>query len=141
MPTTPQEWQIQSNMDKGFDRETAEALAWLNDNGGRTLRSLKQDAKPVKKQTAVAAATAEARRTAKRAIGAHPGLTFKSEQTAHGATLAPMVRVTITYPQDDRMILAPRESWTAPLADAIAQLPGYDSMCWNSCSITYLRTL
>jgi hypothetical protein len=35
--TPAQEWQIEHYMSKGFDRETAEALTFLNDNGTRSI--------------------------------------------------------------------------------------------------------
>lgn len=35
-----QAWAVRQFMDKGFDRETAEALAFLNGHGQRSLRSL-----------------------------------------------------------------------------------------------------
>lgn len=96
---------------------------------GRTVKS-SRPARP----TTVASATADARKLVNRHLADVRGVTIDSAKTAHTVTLAPLVRTSITFPELDREA-------TRKLADAIASLPGYHSMAWNTCGISFVRSI
>lgn len=92
---------------------------------GRTVKSSKAQRSPI------AAATADARRIAKRHLGDSPIISSKLVAATDGT-----VRMGTTIMFSERHV-----STTKALADAIAALPGYHSMCWNIVSISYLRDI
>lgn len=94
---------------------------------GRTVKSSKARKSPI------AEATATGRRLAKRHL---PESARPMVESVHCACSDGVVRMktTITFAGVDR------ESSRA-LADAVTELSGYHSMCWNEVSISYLTTL
>jgi hypothetical protein len=95
---------------------------------GRTVKTRKPQT------TAIATATADARRLIARHLPSTVGVTVRSVQTADPATLAPLVRTTITFGQKV-------QPCHVELGGAITYLPGYVSAINDDCSITYLRAI
>lgn len=94
---------------------------------GRTVKSSAKQVSPI------AAATATGRRLAKRHLPAHARPIISSKKVA-GADGVVRMKTEILFAD------LPVEM-TKPLADAVAQLPGYSSMCWNLVSVSYLINL
>lgn len=87
----------------------------------------------IKQKSPIAAATATARRLAKRHLPVTTRPIISSKMVA-GLDGTVRLGVDILFTERD-------EETTRQLAAAIAELPGYHSMCWNRVAITYLINL
>lgn len=94
---------------------------------GRTVKSSAKQVSPIQ------AATATGRRLAKRHLPAYARPIISSKHVA-GADGVVRMKTEILFADLSTDI-------TKPLADAVEQLPGYNSMCWNLVSVSYLIDL
>lgn len=97
---------------------------------GRTVKSRKAQA-----PTTVASATRDARRLVAKHLK-RPNISIDSRMTAHTVTLEPYVSTTISFTHTG----IPMEA-TRALADAVEQLPGYQSMAWTEFHLSFLRSI
>lgn len=97
---------------------------------GRTVKSRKAQA-----PTTVASATRDARRLVTKHLNI-PGVSVDSSMTARLDTLEPRVRTVISFTSSEVSAEASRA-----LAEAVAELPGYDSMTWTPFHLSFTRSI
>jgi hypothetical protein len=94
---------------------------------GRTVKSI------AAKRSPISQATADARKLVRKHLPAHVRPTVDSSYCT-GLDLVTRMKTVITFAEMSA-------DATKPLADAVADLPRYHSMCWNIVSISYLREI
>lgn len=94
---------------------------------GRTVKST------VKRQSAESAATAAARRLVRRHLPPYVNAIISSKKVA-GTDGTVRMSTEILFSELSKTL-------SKPLSDAVMQLPGYHSQCWNLVSVSYLIDL